>query len=321
MEIKLSEVKELLGDRFKEDELLSKHTTFRIGGPAKYFALTQSFQELEKALSWAEQNKISHVIIGGGSNILASDGGYPGLVINNSSSRIVINGETIECDAGVILTKVLNESLVGGLVGLEWATGIPGTIGGAIRGNAGAYGSDMGKNIIEVRVLRGNQVVTIPAQDCKFGYRESIFKGQDNKDVILSAKISLSRGNIDEARERVKKILTERAPKFVGFSAGCIFKNVEMSSEEMKEFKDKFPDFPDQYVKYRKVPAAWVIDKCGLKGKEIGRAQVSEKHAGIIINNGGATAENVIMLVSIIKQKVRDSFGIQLMEEIEYLGF
>ncbi|MFA6376928.1 MAG: UDP-N-acetylenolpyruvoylglucosamine reductase, partial [Candidatus Paceibacterota bacterium] len=135
------------------------------------------------------------------------------------------------------------------------------------------------------------------------------------------AIIGLKKADAKEARDKAKKIIKERAPKFVGFSAGCVFKNIEVSAEEAKLFKEKYPDFPDQYVEYCKIPVAWLIDRCGLKGKVIGGAKVSQMHAGIIINTGNATAENVIMLISLIKQQVRDTFGLQLSEEIEYIGF
>jgi len=316
-----SKIKEILNERFMENEPLSSHTTFRIGGPARYFAVIQNLEEFQEVLSWAEKNAISYVVLGGGSNILVSDNGYSGLVIKMSGDRLNIKDEIVECEAGVILAKALSQSLAEGLSGLEWAAGIPGTIGGAVRGNAGAYGSDMGKNIIEVKVLRDGKIKFLSVSDCEFGYRESVFKKNGNKDVILSVTMKLQKSDTNQARERVKKIISERAPKFAGFSAGCVFKNIETSAEEIKLFQEKFPNFPDQYVKYRKIPVAWLIDKCELKGKEIGHAKVFENHAGIIINIGGATAENVIMLISIIKQKVRDTFDLQLMEEIEYLGF
>lgn len=312
---------EIVGDRLLENEMLSKHCTFRIGGPAKYFAIVNSKEELEKLIKIAVKNKINYRVIGGGSNILFSDKGFDGLVIKLSAGKIKIKGDLMECDGGVYLAKALGESIAGGFSGLEWAAGIPGTIGGAVRGNAGAYGSDIGKNIFKVNILRGGKIKTLSNKDCKFAYRQSIFKEEKNNDIILSVILKLEKGEIEESKEKISNILKERTSKFHGFSAGCVFKNIEVEENEMLDFKKENPDFPDQYVEYKKIPAAWLIDKCELKGREIGDAVVSNDHAAIILNKGKATSENVIMLISIIKQKVRSKYNMQLMEEIEYIGF
>ncbi|MFA6422162.1 MAG: UDP-N-acetylmuramate dehydrogenase [Candidatus Buchananbacteria bacterium] len=313
----LNPIKELV----KENEVLANHSTFKIGGLARYFAIANTTEEIILLVESAIKSKLSYVIIGGGSNILFNDSGFDGLVIKANNGRLKIKDDTMECEAGVPLAKAMGESIGAGVGGLEWAAGIPGTIGGAVRGNAGAYGSDMSKNIVQVKILRNGKIKELSNKDCEFAYRHSIFKKEGNADIILSAVLKLEKNNIDESKEKIKNILKERVLKFKGLCAGCVFKNIEIDDVEMTQFKKQHSDFPDQYVKYRKIPAAWLIDQCGLKGREIGGAKVSENHAGIIINTGKATAENVIILISIIKQKVRSTFNLQLMEEIEYIGF
>ena len=314
-----------LGIAIKENESLSAYSTFRIGGSAKYLALAQTIDDIERLWEIANKNKLPILFLGGGSNVLINDSGFPGLVIKINNSRLKIKDNLIECEAGALLSKTMGEALAGGLLGLEWAAGIPGTVGGAIRGNAGAYGGAMADSILSVKVLRNGKIKELKKKDCRFGYRQSIFKEEGNSDIILSAVLELKKlSNLDkaeEARGKIKIIMKERSNKFGGFSAGCVFKNIVMSAEEIKEFKNKFSQFPDQFVRYQKIPAAWLIDECGLRGKKIGGAKISESHAGVIVNDGQATAEDIIILIGVIKQKVRSKFSIQLMEEIEYVGF
>lgn len=320
----------------KENEPLKNHSTFRIGGPAKYFVMAKSADEVREAIDWAKEKSVNYKVIGGGSNILASDEGFEGLIIKLLGMEIEIKtppdlpfrkGEevNVECFAGVPLSKAMNDSVSRGLLGLEWAIGIPGTIGGAVHNNAGAYGGETGQSVESVKVLSGDEIKEMNQEDCRFGYRTSRFKTDENRDIILSVKLNLKKASeeeIAEAKRRMAKIMEERNSKAAeGGSAGSTFGNIVLSAEEIKKFKEKFPEFPDQFVEYRKIPAAWLIEECGLKGRKIGGAIVSENHAGKIANIGNATAENVIILISIIKQKVRTKYGMQLMEEIEYIGF
>lgn len=309
----------------KEKEPLSQHTTFRIGGPAKYFCAVSNPEELQEAIVWADEKSFQYKVIGGGSNLLVSDNGYDGLVIKYFGGKIEIAGEVLTSMAGVPLALVMNESIKAGLAGLEWAAGIPGTIGGAVCNNAGAYGGEISQNFLEAELLQAGKIKKLTAKDLDFGYRSSGLKEGKIKGVLLSVKLSLQQASpeqIIEIKEAVKKNLADRLSKVSeGGSVGSTFRNFVMSEEEINKFKKKFPQLPDQFVGYRKVPAAWLIDECGLKGKKIGGAMVSEVHAGKITNVGGATAEDVIMLISIVKQKVRSKFSLQLIEEMEYLGF
>lgn len=309
----------------KENEPLAQHTTFRIGGPAKYFCSVSNPEELQEAVTWANKKNIEYKVIGGGSNLLISDSGYDGLIIKYFGGKIEIAGETLTAMAGAPLSLVMNESLRAGLAGLEWAAGIPGTIGGAVCNNAGAYGGEISQNFLEAELLQEGKAKTLTAKDFNFGYRSSGLKEGKIKGALLSIKLNLRQASTEEIsqiQEGIKNNLADRISKASeGGSVGSTFRNFVMSEEEINKFKEKFPQLPDQFVGYQKVPAAWLIDECGLKGKKIGGAMVSETHAGKITNVGGATAEDVIMLISIVKQKVRSKFSLQLIEEMEYLGF
>lgn len=309
----------------KENELLKNQTTFQIGGPAKYFVVVKDTDEIKEAIAWAQGKPVDYKVIGGGSNLLAADSGFDGLVIKCFGGDLTIKNEIIEAGAGVPLVKAMNEALAAGLIGLEWAIGIPGTVGGAICNNAGAYGGEMSQNVASVKILINNEIKELGVADCDFGYRESAFKRGEIKGIIFLAKLQLkkaSAGEIEAVREKMKINLADRLSKSAeGGSVGSTFRNIILNEAEISEFKEKFPELPDRFVEYRKIPAAWLIEECGLKGKKIGGAMVSEKHAGKITNVGGATAEEVVMLISIIKQKVRSKFNLQLMEEVEYLGF
>ncbi|MFA6228336.1 MAG: UDP-N-acetylmuramate dehydrogenase [Patescibacteria group bacterium] len=321
----LEQARKNLGKRFKENESLANHTTLRIGGPARFLALAKDAEEIKQLIAEAQAESIDYAVLGGGSNILASDDGFDGLVIKINGGEIKINGDQLIVDAGASLALTLAQSLKAGLIGLEWAMGIPGTIGGAVCGNAGAYGGEMSQNVSSVKILKQNAVIELPSSACDFGYRKSRFKKDGNKDIILSVALKLKIGTPEEiaaAKEKIAKITAERGVKFSeGPSAGSFFRNIALTSAETAELKSRQPEIPEQFIAWQKIPAAWLIDECGLRGRQIGGAKVSDRHAGIIINAGGATASDVLMLASAIKQKVRSKFSLQLMEEVQYLGF
>lgn len=306
----------------RANEILAPHTSFRLGGPAKYFCLAATDQEIKELFDLAIKNHLPFFILGGGSNILVGDRGFDGLVIKIIGDQCRIEEESFICQAGTILTRAVNLSVGRDLTGLEWAAGIPGTVGGAVCGNAGAYGGEMSDAVQIVRVLRAGKILELKKEECDFSYRRSIFNQDDNQDIILSLILKLAPGNQEESRRKIQKIISERRKKFGQyFSAGSIFKNIEMSEAEIYDFKNKHPELPDSFLQHRKLSAGWLIDKCGLRGRRVGGAQIYEHHAGIIVNLGQAKAEDVVILISIIKQKVRSVFGVQLWEEIKYLGF
>jgi len=307
----------------EKNKSLKEYTTFKIGGPAEYFADVKTAQEVQDVLQWAKDNNQPVKILGGGSNMLIADAGLKGLVVKLSLDKLEFDDLKVTVGPGVRLAYLLNKALEQDLTGLEFAAGIPGTVGGAIRGNAGTYGLAMDSVVKKIKYADENgQLKEITATEAKFAYRHSIFKDVDNKDIILSVVFELQSGDRAKIKQKMKEIIMERNKKFNNYScAGCVFKNIEISENEWSEIKKKWPNLPDEFLRFRKIPAGWLIEECDLKGKKIGGAQVSDQHANVIINAGQATAEDVIILTSIIKQKVRSKFNLQLMEEIEYLGF
>jgi UDP-N-acetylmuramate dehydrogenase len=277
---------------------LSRHTSFKIGGPAKFFFIAKTRRDLIKAIAAALKNKIPFFILSRGSNLLVSDKGYDGLVIKIQTIRQKTQDTKIWAEAGKKLSDLVQISQDNSLSGLEWATGIPGTIGGAIRGNAGAFGKSIDNVVKKVEVLeiKISKIKNFKNKDCKFKYRDSIFKRKKNL-IILSAEIQLKKGDKKAIQKKIKELLNQRKKNQpLNFpSAGSIFKNPKNFS------------------------AGELMEKCGLKGKKINNAQISEKHANFIINLGGAKAKDVIKLITVVKKKVKDKFGIKLKEEIQYL--
>lgn len=310
--------------KFQKNVLLENYSTFEIGGRAEYFASVRDDSQLTEAIKFAGKKSIPFFILGGGSNTLFSDKGYNGLVIKIEAGNLKTEGDRIIASAGLPLSMIVGDAAKNELSNLEWAAGIPGTVGGAIFGNAGAFGGEIKDVIKTVTVLEilgsGFQTKSFKNKDCQFSYRNSLFKN-NKKYIIIKAEIELQKGKKENIKEKIKKNIlyrNERHP-FEFPSAGSIFKNPALSSKDSKLIK-KFPDI-EKFLGKGEIPAAYLIDKCELKGKEIGGAQISNKHPNFIVNSGGARAENVVILISLIKQKVRDKFGFQLKEEINYIGF
>ena len=307
----------------QENIELAPFTSFKIGGKAKYFVEVGNKDELEESLQYALKNKLAFFVLGGGSNILINDKGFDRLIIKikltefniNKNQNILITG------AGVYLAKVVKESVAEGMSGMEWAAGIPGTVGGAIRGNARAFGKDTGTVIESVEFLDVNdmKIKNFDKNKCEFSYWGSIFKKKENL-IILSAKIKLESGDKNKSQEEITDIIKKRInvqPQGVG-SPGSFFLNPVVTDEKLRQ---EFEKETGVKCKDNKIPAGWLIDQVGLRGKKIGGAMISEKHANFIVNTGNATAEDVIMLASYIKQQVRDKYGIQLESEVSYVGF
>ena len=282
--------------RLRENVLLSEYSTFRIGGPARYLIEVDNAEDLKKVIQKALELNWQFIVIGGGSNILFSSKGYNGLVIVfKSNNTFSINDNLIEVDASVSLNYLINK--LNNYTGLEWAVGIPGTVAGAINGNAGAFGGEMSELIKQVKVLevKDNQIIekNFSKEDCKFSYRNSIFKNNSNL-IIASAILELKKDSEENVKQKIKNNLSKRMSKQPkGFSIGSIFKNGE--------------DFS----------AGELIEKAGLKGLQIGDAKISDEHANFIINLGEATSDDVLELIKIIKKEVKEKFSIDLEEEIK----
>ncbi len=302
-------------DNIKKNISLASHTTFKIGGKARYFFNAKSADDLMQIVRWAQKNKMPIFILGGGSNVLISDKGFDGLVIKVKSQKLIhstssglmlssvetlkVKSNKIYADSGVLLSKIVEESIKLELTGLEWAAGIYGTVGGAIRGNAGAFGGSIVDLVKTVEVFNIQNLTTkiLNNKDCKFRYRDSIFKHNKNL-IILSAELGLEKGDRKKSEKLIKEYLAQRKEKQpIEFSsAGSVFKNPEGQS------------------------AGYLIEQCGLKGKKINGAMISTKHANFIVNLGNAKAKDVKKLIDLCKEKVREKFGIELKEEIEYVG-
>jgi UDP-N-acetylmuramate dehydrogenase len=296
-----------IGDRLLVDEPLSAHSSYRIGGPADLFVRVESQDELCRVVALARERQVPYFLLGAGTNILVSDKGIRGLVIENRArgSRIEVReeGAILWAEAGVLLKDLAEESVRRGLAGLEWAVGIPGTVGGAVVGNAGAYGGYVSDILTQVTVLRTNGgTQEIMAEELEFGYRTSRFKAPNREreaamPVILAAQFKLQPESVRVLRERVAEYAHRREARQPSEpSAGSVFKRTA------------------QY------PAGFLIEQAGLKGKRIGDAQISSKHANFIVNLGQARASEVKALMDRAREAVHKQFGIELELEQELVG-
>ena len=299
----MERLEELLRKRCPELELrvsepMSKYTTFRIGGPAALMALPSTSGETKTAVMAARELGIEPFFLGNGSNLLVADEGWPGFVVKLAGEfeeiREVNRG--LEVGSAVLLPRLANALLGRSLTGLEFASGIPGSTGGAVTMNAGAYGGELAQALESVTFLNeAGEICTLPASECGFGYRKSIFSGRTC--LILKARFRLEQGDPADIRARMEELSAKRREKqpLEYPSAGSMFKR------------------PPGYF------AAALIDQCGLKGFTVGGAQVSEKHAGFVVNRGGATCADVLELVDQVKERVLRQTGVELEMEVKVL--
>ena len=286
----------------KQNEPLSKHTTFAIGGPAKYFAVAKTKEEVLEAIDFAEKKKLPFFVLGGGSNILINDTGYDGLIIKIQIGGVKVSEDGITAGAGVLLSQLVNESAKYGLSGLEWAGGIPGTIGGAVNGNAGAYGRSVSESVSEIVVLaeeNGKWKEKIYSrEECGFEYRKSKFKHLANREIVLEIVLNLQKSDTEKVRGEVRNIVLKRKGKIPPQpSAGCVFKNIKKDGQLV-------------------AAVGKLVEECGLKGVKSGNAEIPHLHGNYVVNLGGAKAEDVLKLINLCKQKVKDRFNLELEEEI-----
>ena len=309
--------------RLEENVLLKNYTTFRVGGLAKYFLRTSDRKELKKAIEKAIKEKIKFVVIGGGSNTLFSSEGFDGLVIvykivNIKERPLIekIKDGVFKVDAAIPLFSLISE--MKNFSGLEWGIGIPGTLGGAINGNAGAFGESISGSIDNVFALeiKNGEVSekTFNKKECCFGYRTSVFKNNSEL-LVVSAELKLFKAEEREVGEMIKNNLEKRIKKQPkGFSAGSVFKNYCGKIEE--SIINNYPELKT-FSDNENIPAGLLIELCGLKGKQIGDAKISDEHANFIINFGNATSDDVISLINLIKKSVKEKFLVDIQEEIK----
>lgn len=282
----------------KKNELMKNHTSFKIGGEADFFCEPSSIEEIIECIDLAKKEEMPCTVIGNGSNLLVSDKGIRGLVIkiDKNFSNAAISGNIITAQSGILLSRLAATALNANLSGLEFASGIPGTLGGGVYMNAGAYGSEMKDLIKSVTFLQDGKIIEKNAEYLDFGYRHSFFTGKNA--VILSAQLELTPADYSEVKAKMDNLRqrrTEKQPLSMP-SAGSTFKR------------------PDGYF------AGKLIEDAGLKGFKIGGAEVSQKHSGFVVNSGNATANDVLMLIKHIQNTVFDKFGVKLETEVKFLG-
>ena len=295
--------KELLNildeENIKVDEPMKKHISFKVGGPADFLVKPKTEEELRNVVEIAKKENVPFIVIGNGSNLLVKDGGIRGIVIELSDNfnNYEIDGNIIKAQSGALLAIIGRNAMKNSLTGFEFAAGIPGTLGGALAMNAGAYGGEMKQVVKTVRLMdRDGNIFELSNEEMKFEYRRSLLTTKDY--IVLSAVIELQPGNVEEIKEIMADYSNRRSTKQpLNFpSAGSTFKR------------------PEGHF------AAKLIDDCGLRGLNLRGAQVSDKHCGFVINSGGATAKDILDLMFIVKSTVNAKFGIMLEEEVKILG-
>jgi UDP-N-acetylmuramate dehydrogenase len=313
----------LIGDELVLDEPMSRHTTLRVGGNARFFWPSGNIDKLSAVLTACWKHEIPYLLIGHGSNLLVSDSGFPSLIIQNrcKKTQIPVPGtdSIILSECGVSLSSLFLQTAKAGFNGLEWAVGIPGTVGGALVSNAGAYRGNIGPLIRSVRVFADGEDKIVGPEWMEFSYRDSKLRRSGiGRTVVLACTLEAEPGgNPDEILDRAKYYQEQRKLKQpFSPSAGSFFKNVVN-----KELAESLPGLPQQLKDAGVVPAGFLIDACGLKGLTVGGAQASEKHANFLINTGtGATAADFRALAAKIKATVKEKFGAVLEEEVLFVG-
>ena len=297
----------------QENAPLARYTRFEVGGPARVLADASTESALIEAL---REIREPYMVMGGGTNVVAADEGYPGVVLRYTNSSIEFHGDTVRVAAGAVLQDLVDASIAHGLKGLETMTGIPGWVGGAVYGNAGAYGHSIHERVSSVRYLEGECVHEIGNAACEFAYRESIFKRRKDW-IVLSATLQLESADAAELRATASGILKIRNEKYPPTMrcAGSIFKNLLWAdlSETVRA------QVPAAVIREGKVPSAYFLEQAGAKGLERGGVRVADYHANLIYNEGGGTAQQVRELIADLKRRVRERFGLDLEEEVQYV--
>lgn len=281
------------------DEPMRKHTTFKIGGNADFAVFPENEEQLSAVLSLAEEENIPLTIIGNGSNVLVGDKGIRGIVviISKNMSRVEVDGNRVKAGAGVLLSRLANVIYDNSLTGFEFASGIPGSLGGAIYMNAGAYGEELSAVIEDVTFIDENKKIkTIPVCQCDFGYRHSVF--EEKGGIVTGCTLCLEKGDKAEIKAKTDDLRERRVSKqpLDKPSAGSTFKR------------------PEGYF------AGALIEQSNLKGFRIGGAEISEKHAGFVVNTGNATAKDVMDVITHAQKVVKEKFGVDLEPEVRFLG-
>lgn len=309
---------------------LANLTTFRIGGSARFLVRISSPEQLLSAVALASAQELPVLMLAGGCNMLVADQGFSGLVIKSEDRHVSIEGRTVRVGSGVPLNYFATQAAKSGLSGAEFLFTIPGTVGGAVRGNAGAWGAEVKDILKRVRVWDGAADKWLGRGEMQLGYRTSLIKVKQHEMgvvpwVILEAEFELTPADPQEIQTKMQELAFRKAKEqSLEFgSAGCLFTNIPITEEfwNSQEHARWKGIVPSEFLKRGMISAGWLIDRLDLKSFQIGKVMVSPKHANFLVNLGGGTAEEVMILSSVIKQKVRVNFGVQLHEEVEMVGF
>lgn len=311
---------------FQDNYPLKEITTLQIGGPAKKFVAISSLEQLQEAINFAKQNNLQFLVMGGGSNLLVSDQGVDKLIIKNEITGITTSKESeptfeVSVKSGTILQNLVDYSISHGLSGLQKMTGIPGTVGGAVYGNAGAYGQTISDHITSVVILtpslsRGKNLKTLSKDECSFKYRDSIFK--QTKDPILEVTFQLETDNPQTLQQEADEVLSKRLVKYPpGIKCpGSFFKNIVVETLP-QEILDKIP--PEKIV-YGKLPAGSLLEEVGAKGQSLDGIHIASYHANLFINKGRGKAQDFYNLAKKYAELVKEKFGIKLEPEVQLVN-
>jgi UDP-N-acetylmuramate dehydrogenase len=296
---------------------LSRYTRFGIGGPADIFVETGSAEAFAAALDIARSSGLPTVVIGGGTNLIVSDGGFRGIVLRFRGDHLEASGDAVAAEAGAVLQDLVDFAIGRGLRGLETLAGIPGSVGAAVYGNAGAYGHSISECVAGVRFHDGRRIRAAGNLECGFEYRGSVFK-RNRGWVIFSVDLRLAPGDAVALRRRAEEILSIRNEKFPAAMkcAGSIFKNLMVKDLPA----EVAAGIPSSAVRDGKVAAAWFLEQAGAPGMARGDMRVAAYHANLIYNAGAGTAAGLCALIADLKARVRERFGIGLEEEVQYAG-
>lgn len=303
----------------QENIPLTQHCNYKIGGPAHYFCDATTEEEIRSAILFAREKRVQIFILGSGTNLLFADDGFDGLVLKPNLKTIMLHGDVVEVGAGALVSDLLNFTIAQSLSGLEWSGGLPGTVGGAVRGNAGAFKGEIKDRIVSVDSLDVDTLENLRRDNpaCRFGYRSSIYKEKGGKEIILSAQIRLEKGDPKKISARIQEKINYRVQRHpMEFpNTGSTFKNVDLN-----HVPEKWRQAFTSHIKmdpFPVIPTAFLITEAGLKGTRSGGAMVSPKHANFIINADNAKSADVKSLIAIVKQRVFEEFEIRLEEEIQ----
>lgn len=304
--------------RFEKGKLIKDLTTLEIGGKTKFFVNVKNEKELEDSIKKA--GVLPWFVIGSGSNIVASDSGYEGLIIKINIQDFKISGGKVIVGGGNNLLAFIKRINGLGFSGMEKMAGIPGTVAGAIYGNAGAYGEEIKDNIVRVRIFDGKKFKWISKKECKFGYRNSYFK-KNKKWIIVRAEFKFKKGDPKKLDQISRGIMRLREKKYRRgiLCPGSFFKNIVLKDLDKMKLKRILGKIDESKINHGKLPSGYLLEEVGAKGMRFGNIYVSKNHGNLIFNNGGGRASDIKKLADILRDKVRKKFGILLEEEVQYL--